>query len=62
MAHKECLELSGRWVRTQNSERILAVVYVRGTLGVPIKKISTTRDTEDSKWPMRNVWSCLDAM
>ena len=47
MPHKECLELFGRSVRTQNSERILAVVYVRGTLGVPIQEISTTRDTED---------------
>ena len=47
MPHKECLELSGRWVRTQNSERILAVVYVNGILGVPIQEISTTKDTED---------------
>ena len=47
MAHRECLELVGRWVRTQDSIRILYVVYVEGILGVPIQEISTTRDTED---------------
>ena len=29
MTHKECLEMIGRWLRIQNSARILAVVYVR---------------------------------
>ena len=33
MLHKECLELSGRSLRIQNSRRIFAVVYVRGILG-----------------------------
>ena len=33
MPHKECLDLIGRCLRIQNSERILAVVYVRCIFG-----------------------------
>ena len=40
MPHKECLELSGRWVRTQNSRRILSVVWVGGILG---RKVDSKR-------------------
>ena len=52
MAHEECLELSGRWVRTQNSRRILSVVWVGGILGVPMQEIPITRHTEDSRCPI----------
>ena len=47
MPHKECLEVSGHWVRIQNSRKIQSVVWVWGILGVPIQEIPTTRDTED---------------
>ena len=54
MPHKECLEMIGRCVRTQNSGIILSVVWVGGILGVldrsqeiPRQEIPITRDTED---------------
>ena len=33
MPHKECLEVIGRCVRTENKMRILSVVWVGGILG-----------------------------
>ena len=47
MPHKERLEMIGRWVRTQDSIRILYVVHVEGILGVPIQEIPIRRDTND---------------
>ena len=33
MPHRKCLEIFGRWLRTQHARRIVVVVYVRGTPG-----------------------------
>ena len=43
MALRECLEPAGRWVRTQDSMRILSVVWVEGILGVPMQEITITK-------------------
>ena len=36
MPHKECLEMIGRGVRTENSMRIRFVVWVRGILDMKV--------------------------
>ena len=46
MSHRECLEVSGRLLRIQNSRRILAVVYVRGILGGKV----APRDTDSKRY------------
>ena len=47
LPHEECLDLSGRWLGTTSSKRILAVVGVRGIMG-------------ETGCLMRCVWICLD--
>jgi hypothetical protein len=58
--HTDCLQHAGRCVKTQDSMRILSVVLVGGILDGPIQEIPITTDTDDQKYPIRNVWSLPD--